>query len=656
MLKLERVRDWIIGPPRDPIAPDARRHILLVALLAWAGLGANGLSSASYGPEKAYLALGAHPELGLLLALATIVTVFILSLAYSQVVELFPSGGGNYKIVSKLLGARLGLVAGSALLVDYVLTIAVSVVSGTDALFSLLAPEAQAHKLLVEVGLVLVLIVLNLRGIQDSIRFLLPLAVGFLLMHGALIIYGIVSKADGLITTWGQSTADIAALSRDVGWPVVVALFLRAYSLGGSTYAGPEAIANNVNLLAEPRARTGRATLLYVGTSLAFTAGGMVLLYTLWNVQPAYGQTLNAVVFKAIIGQLGIESRVANVILLLTLALEGAILFVAANSILIFAPSLLGNMAADSWLPHRFCNLSNRLVKQNGVAFVGGCALIILVLSRGSLALLVVLYSINVFLSLALAKAGLCRHWWQHRHEQNSRWIRRMFISAAGFTVATGILLVTLSEKFFEGGWATLCLTLVIIGGCAFVRRHYRRVEKLRIQMDADFALPIQALSNPHRIAPSLDSPTAVILATEHWGAAIHTFLWVQRLFPGRFKNILFIGIIKVEGDVLGPFDTMQQKRAQLDNSMNQLEAFCANSGVSATRQIGYGIDPIAELETLIKEVVSRLPECVCFSSKLILPEAWWFTEWLHNQTPLVLQRRLHLDGIPLVILPIKFN
>ncbi|MBK5554234.1 APC family permease [Pseudomonas sp. TH03] len=656
MLKLERVPGWIIGPPRDPLAPDARRHILLVALLAWAGLGANGLSSASYGPEKAYLALGAHPELGLFLALATMVTVFILSLAYSQVVELFPSGGGNYKIVSKLLGRRLGVVAGSALLVDYVLTIAVSVVSGTDALFSLLAPEAQAHKLLIEIGLVLLLIVLNMRGIRDSIRFLLPLALGFLLMHGALIIYGIVSKAGGLVTTWVQSTTDTVALSQDIGWPMVAALFLRAYSLGGSTYAGPEAIANNVNLLAEPRVRTGRATLLYVGISLAFTAGGMVLLYTLWSVQPTYGQTLNAVVFKAIIDQLGIDPNVGNALLLLTLALEGAILFVAANSILIFAPSLLGNMAADSWLPHRFCNLSSRLVRQNGVVFVGGCALAVLVLSRGSLALLVVLYSINVFLSLALAKAGLCRYWWQHRHEHNSRWVSRIFIAATGFTVATGILLVTLTEKFFEGGWVTLCLTMIIVAGCAFVRRHYRRVEKLRIRMDTDFTLPAQAIVNVRGMAPPLDSPTAVILATEHWGAGIHTFLWVQRLFPGRFKHVLFIGIVKVEGDVLGPLDTTPQKRTRLDESMNQLEAFCANSGVSATRQIGYGIDPVAELERLLKDVVSRLPECVCFSSKLILPEGWWFTEWLHNQTPLVLQRRLHLEGIPLVILPIKLH
>ena len=407
MLKLEQLAQGIIGPARDPLAPDTRAHTLLVGLLAWAGLGASGLASVSYGPERAYLALGAHPELGVFLALATLLTVWVLSLAYRQVVELFPSGGGNYKIVSKLLGPRLGLVAGCALLVDYVLTIAVCLASGTDALFSLLPVDWQSHKLVVEIGLVLLLILLNLRGIADSIRLLLPLTLGFVLVHVGLIVYGVASKAGDLTGTLVRSSADTVALSGDIGWPLLVALFLRAYSLGGSTYAGSEAIANNVNLLAEPRIKTGRTALLSVGFSLAFMAGGMILLYSLWGAQPTYGQTLNAVVFKAVIEQLGIAPGASHALLLLTLALEGAIVFVAANSILIFAPSLLGRMAADSWLPHRFCNLSNRLVKQNGVVFVGACALLILLLSRGSLGLLVVLYSINVFLSLALAKAGL---------------------------------------------------------------------------------------------------------------------------------------------------------------------------------------------------------------------------------------------------------
>jgi amino acid transporter len=131
VFKLKQFPQWIVGPPRDPVDPGTRRGLLLTAVLASAGLGANGLSSACYGPEKAFLALGSHPELGPILALATAATVIVLALAYTQIIELFPSGGGNYKVVSQLLGPGTGLIAGSALLVDYVLTIAVSLASLT---------------------------------------------------------------------------------------------------------------------------------------------------------------------------------------------------------------------------------------------------------------------------------------------------------------------------------------------------------------------------------------------------------------------------------------------------------------------------------------------------------------------------------------------
>ena len=315
----------------------------------------------------------AHTELGPFLALATALTVFVIALAYSQVLEIFPSGGGSYKIASQLLGPRFGLVSGSAQVVDYVLTIAVSLASGADALFSLLPLSAQAYKLPAEIGLTLLLVVLNLRGTQESIRFLAPVVVGFLLVHAGLILFGLGSDAGRVVGVWGNAGAGVLGLSEHSGWVFVAAIFVRAFALGGSTYTGVESISNHVNLLAEPRVKTGRMTMLYVALSLSFTAGGIVLLYALEAVQPAHGQTLNAIVFNAIIGKLGLDGAASQGLLILTLALEGAILLVAANSILIFAPSLLGNMASDSWLPHRFRDLSSRLVREDGVIFIGAC-------------------------------------------------------------------------------------------------------------------------------------------------------------------------------------------------------------------------------------------------------------------------------------------
>jgi amino acid transporter len=655
VFKLKQFPQWIVGPPRDPVDPGTRRGLLLTAVLASVGLGANGLSSACYGPEKAFLALGSHPELGPILALAMGATVIILALAYTQIIALFPSGGGNYKVVSQLLGPGMGLIAGSALLVDYVLTIAVSLASGTDGLFSILPPGAQAHKLAVEIGLMVVLITLNMRGVSDAIRFLLPIVLAFLLSHGFLIVYGISSSGHSFPAMVAHSQIGAHGLSQEVGWPLAAALLLRAYSLGGSSFTGIEAIANNVNLLAKPRYRTGRTTLLSVALTLGFVAGGILLLYTLSGVRPVYGQTLNAVAFGTVVDRLPISTFARSAVLLVVLALEGAILFVAANSILIFAPSLLGTMATDSWLPHRFSNLSSRLVRQNGVLFVGVCALAILVGTGGELGLLVVLYSINVFLSLALAKAGLCRYWWTRRTEVR-HWPLRLAVAGTGFMIAAIILVVTLTQKFFAGGWATLCVTLLVIGGCLAVRRHYRWVEERRREMDTLFALPAHELAPARAILSTPDGQVAVLLVTEHWGAAIHTLLWMQRLFPGRFNSIILVGVIKLQADVLGTSEALLRKRAELDASLDQLEALCGKSGLRTSRVIGHSTDTIAELERLIKDTVARYPECVCFTNQLILPAGRRFGEWLHNQTALGLQRRLHLNGIPLVVLPITLK
>jgi hypothetical protein len=174
-----------------------------------------------------------------------------------------------------------------------------------------------------------------------------------------------------------------------------------------------------------------------------------------------------------------------------------------------------------------------------------------------------VLYSINVFLSLALAKAGLCRYWWTRRTDFR-HWPLRLAVAGAGFMIAAMILIVTVTQKFFAGGWATLCVTLLVIGGCLAIRRHYNWVEERRSEMDALFALPTHELASARTIPSSPDHQVAVLLVTEHWGPAIHTLLWMQRLFPDRFRSIVLIGVVKVQADALGTRDVFLRKRARL--------------------------------------------------------------------------------------------
>src|SRR3984893_2808272 len=423
-----KVTHLVFGKPLAPFNNEPRRHVVLVAFLAWIGLGADGLSSSCYGPEEAFLALGAHRHLGLYLAIATAATVFIISVAYNQVIELFPSGGGGYKVATNLLGPHAGLVSGSALIVDYMLTIAISVASGVDAVFSLLPVAASSYKLATELVLVVLLCFLNLRGMQESIKVLLPIFMGFFITHVLLIVIGIGMKASHLPTLVPETLSATSQLTQEMGWLFAASLFLRAYSLGGGTYTGIEAVSNNVQSLAEPRVTTGKWTMFYMAVSLSFTAGGIILLYLLWNVQPVEGQTLNAVTFRAILASTGWQSPVVqDGLLWVVLALEGGLLLVAANTGFLGGPGGLANMAADSWVPHQYRYLSTRLVTQKGIQLMGLAAFGILVVTGGRVALLVVLYSINVFLTFSLSLLGLCiycGHARQHSPRNTGREIR----------------------------------------------------------------------------------------------------------------------------------------------------------------------------------------------------------------------------------------
>jgi amino acid transporter len=648
------VREWVIGRARDPMNPETRRSVALIAFFAWVGLGADGLSSACYGPEEAYLALGSHTHFGLFLAAATVVTVFIISLAYNQVIELFPNGGGGYKVATQLIGPYAGLVSGAALIVDYVLTIAISVASGGDALFSLLSPAAQPWKIWFGVAMTCALVVLNLRGIKEAIKVLLPIFLGFVIVHTVLIVYGIYAHVDRLPDLLPTTLMETQGLAAHSGWMFVAATLMFAYSHGGGTYTGLEAVSNNVNTLAEPRVQTGKWTMFYMAVSLAFTAGGILVLYVLWDATPRVGLTLNAVVFDAVIRDYNLGSEAAHHAALLTvLALEAGLLFVAANTGFLGGPAVLANMAADSWVPRQFRELSSRLVTQNGVLLMGGAALAVLLWSSGSVALLVVLYSINVFLTFSIALYGLCIYWWDHRTTARN-WKKRFLLSAAGLVVCLGILLVLVVGKFNEGGWVTLIITGAVIAVCAAVRWHYDETRAQLRKIDALFSSrgPLEEVAHPPAIDPQ--KPTAVFFVGKNRGVGMHALLWVQRLFQDHFKNCVFLSAGEVDAQSYGGAGALRTLQYEIENSLRYYVNFCHKHGIAATSYYAFGTDPVAQLVKLTDQVQQEFPNSVCFASKLIFTHDNFLTRWLHNQTPLALQQQLHLQGVQMVILPMK--
>lgn len=644
----KRLKQFFIGSPLNPFNPQILRHVSLVAFLAWVGLGADGLSSSCYGPQEAYIALGEYTHFALYIAIATAITVFIISLGYNQVIELFPSGGGGYKVASQLLGAHIGLISGSALIVDYVLTIAVSTASAMDAVFSLLPTDFLGYKLFTEVLLIFVLILLNMRGMKESIKILMPLFLGFFIVHIGLIVYGIAAHHQGLAMIVPSTIAETKSAIVAYGWLPVAALVLHAYSLGSGTYTGLEAVSNNVNRLREPRVRTGKWTMFYMAVSLSIIAGGIILLYLLWEPKLELGQTLNAVVFHQILG----PSEAGRTLLLITLLLEAGLLFVAANTGFLAGPSVLANMAIDGWMPNRFRHLSTRLVIQNGLILFGISALVILLWCRGEVSLLVVLYSINVFITFSLSLFGLSVYWARQREKASRYWLLRLLFSLFACFITSSILCITLISKFSEGGWLTVVITCFVIMICLLIKRHYNKFNKKLMQLDLQLKQPIVHPLNPIAVDPQ--QPTAVILVGKSLGVAMHTLLNVIRMFPRHFRNFVFIsaGIVDVES--FAGQSELEKMRSQVNANLQYFVDYCHQYGIAAEAYALFGTDTVEELSKLAEKVSKRYSNCIFFSSKLIFDHDNFMTRFLHNETPLTLQRSLHLHGKELVILPMK--
>jgi hypothetical protein len=449
--------------------------------------------------------------------------------------------------------------------------------------------------------------------------------------------------------TYQRSIGDLQGLGL---WATLL-IILHAYSLGGGTYTGIEAVSNGLQALREPRVETGKRTMLYMAVSLAFTASGLLFCYLLNRVAHEPGKTLNATLFTKIYGGF-FSTDIAYVMVILTLITEAAILLVAAQAGFIDGPRVLSNMAVDSWVPHRFSHLSDHLVTQHGVWFMGLAALAFLFYTGGDVRLLVVMYSINVFLTFSLSQLGMCRHWLAVRKTERL-WLRKALVNGLGLFFTATILTVTVVVKFAEGGWVTVIVTSAFVLLCYGVRLHYEHVRSALKRLD-DTLLNIPFPPGLNKPIPAKDpaAPTAVLVVQDFDGLAIHSLLSIARLFPDHFRNVVFVSV--------GVIDSGRFKgQAEIEN-LRRLKEDDLKSFVDVANCLGWygeyryalGIDLIDELEKLSKGVAREFPKSVFFAGKLVFQRENFLTRWLHNQTPFTLQQRLQFEGLEMMILPIR--
>ncbi|MBM3199813.1 amino acid permease, partial [Candidatus Woesearchaeota archaeon] len=430
----------------------------------------------------------------------------------------------------------------------------------------------------------------------------------------------------------------------------ILAIFFRAFSLGGGTYTGLEAVSNGLQIMREPKVRTGKKTMVYMAVSLAITAGGLLLLYVLYNVNPVEGRTLNAVLANAVFGSWGWGHWIA----LITILSEGALLFVGAQTGFTGGPGVMANMAVDSWFPKRFSSLSERLTMQNGVLLMGISALLLLVYTNGSVSALVVMYAINVFLTFLLSQVGMIRFFLTHK-KRYAHWKKNIIIFTVGILVCLVILVITIYEKFWEGGWLTLLITSCVIAMCYVVHSHYQKVKRAIDSLDtALLNIRKQDFPNTKEVDPK--EKTAVLLVHDYNGFGVITMFSILKNFQGLYKNIIFVSVAEINSGVFKGQHEIENLKEDTKRSLEKYVKLARGVGIPADYRMDIGTDVVDTASHLCSSLAIKFKRVTFFAGKPIFEHEGMIHKMLHNETPVAIQRRLQWLGIHTVIIPIKVH
>ena len=652
----KKVKTFFLGGARDFTDHRIFHQLALSAFLAWVGLGSDGLSSSCYGPAEAFKALQGHPTLGIFVAIGTGITILIIASSYSHIIELFPHGGGGYLVASKLLSPEMGVISGSALLIDYILTITISIASGADAIFSFLPIGYIGYKLWFAVFGVLVLLLLNLRGIKEAVMPLVPVFLLFVFTHAVVIVYAVISHMGNFSMVYHETGRELTNSFHTLGLFGVLFLVLKAYSLGAGTFTGIEAVSNGLPVLRDPKVATAKKTMKYMAISLSVTVMGLMLAYILFDVRDTPGKTMNAILFESLTASCGGFYGVGFV--WITLFSEAVLLFIAAQTGFLDGPRVLANMALDKWLPTRFAMLSDRLVTEKGILVMGFASLVMMLASNGSVDFLIVLYSINVFITFTLSQLGMVKHWWEQRGTEK-QWLKKLMINGIGLTLTTFILISVLILKFNEGGWVTIVITGVLVLGAFFIKNHYNKTYATLKRLDVIVEAAVLSGSDVHDSttpAPAYDqkAKTAAILVNGFNGLGLHTLFSVFRLFGTTYKNYVFVEIGSIDAGNFKGADEIENLGSFVRNETSKYVDYMNDHGHYAEAYYSIGTDVVDEVNKLVPAIREKFPDIVFFGGQLVFTNESLMDRWLHNYTVFAVQQNLYVHGIPFVILPVK--
>jgi amino acid transporter len=505
----ELLKRALIGRPRSGAELE---DTLLSKTLALPIFAADPLSSVAYATEAALVVLitasatAGHLVLPISIAIAAVLAIVVLS--YTQTVQAYETSGGAYVVAKENLGTLPSLIAAAALLVDYVLTVAVSVAAGVLAITSA-APSLAGHEVSLSLLMVLLLTLVNLRGVRESgIAFALP-TYGFVAVMYAMIGTGIVKCTVGACPQAHVPDPITAGAAGGVGVLVV----LRAFSSGAAALTGVESISNGVNAFRPPQGKNAAKTLLVMGAMAVSLFVGVSWLAVQMHARPSESVSVISEIARAAFP----AGSAASILYYLVQGLTFTILVLAANTSYQGFPRLSAILARDRFFPRQFVNLGDRLVYSNGIVVLAGIASLLIWAFNADVNALIHLYVIGVFTAFTLSQTGMVRYWQRHR---KPGWKRAAAINAAG-AVATGVVaILVIQTKFLAGAWAVTVAIPFIVAGFYGTNRHYSKVSRrLRAGISAVAAAP--------------PATNQAVLYVESFDAALQEAVWYSRQIAG---------------------------------------------------------------------------------------------------------------------------
>jgi amino acid transporter len=584
------LKSWLVG---DPLKSTQAAHERLSKTLALAIFSSNAISSVAYATEEILLVLilagTAAVAWSIPVSFAILFLVVVLTISYRQIIYEYPAGGGAYIVARNNLGELPSLTAAAALIIDYVLTVAVSVAAGIAALTSAV-PSLFEHREALGLVAIIFIIVMNLRGVRESGKFF---AVPIYFAIGALGLMVVVGSVQIL---FGQGVS----LSPDHQTAVeelTLFLILRSFAAGCSAVTGMEVISNGVKAFRQPESKNASTTMIHMSLILAALFMGVTFLADHYGVLPKTDETIISQLARLTFGTgaLYYALQIGTMLLLI----------LAANSAFAGFPHLASILARDGYMPRQMATFGDRLVFSNGIIILGVFACFLLILFHGDTHALIPLYAVGVFISFTLSQTGMVRRWLT---KKGPHWRKNLVVNGAG-AVTTGIATIILaSTKFTHGAWIVFLLILVLVAMFRSIRSHYKAVSE-QITLTRD-----------HR--PPLPRRNIVVIPINGVNKAVIRAVDYARSRPGEIRAVMV--------------DVDPESTARI-----QIQWAQWGCGVNLFALPSPYRSVLGSLLAYIEQTLEKEPDIwVTVVIPEILPAHWW-QSILHNQRALLLKTAL---------------